>query len=33
MEGRHDSAPPAATAALAIGDNIKEMAEKHFGLK
>lgn len=24
---------PAATAALAIGDNIKEMAEKHFGLK
>jgi L-2-hydroxyglutarate oxidase len=24
---------PAATAALAIGDNIREMAEKHFGLK
>lgn len=24
---------PAATAALAIGDNIKEMAEQHFGLK
>jgi L-2-hydroxyglutarate oxidase len=24
---------PAATAALAIGNNIKEMAEKHFGLK
>lgn len=24
---------PAATAALAIGDNVREMAEKHFGLK
>jgi L-2-hydroxyglutarate oxidase len=24
---------PAATAALAIGDNIREMAEKHFGWK
>jgi L-2-hydroxyglutarate oxidase len=24
---------PAATASLAIGDNIREMAEKHFGLK
>jgi L-2-hydroxyglutarate oxidase len=23
---------PAATAALAIGDNVREMAEKHFGL-
>jgi L-2-hydroxyglutarate oxidase len=23
---------PAATASLAIGDNIREMAEKHFGL-
>jgi L-2-hydroxyglutarate oxidase len=24
---------PAATASLAIGDNVREMAEKHFGLK
>lgn len=24
---------PAATAALAIGENVREMAEKHFGLK
>ena len=29
----HLNAPaPAATASLAIGDNVVDMAEKHFGL-